>query len=331
MSKVEELLEQQFNKIAINPKDQNRNLAHLHADFAEIIALLRNEDFFSAAELINRYKACNIRAKDLDVDCDEDDTEAEKEDAYDRWAQQVFMILLDRQNLYKDDYPFQVDSTSIKLTDSSSIKGKKRVYLILLLCANLNYFSKLQSILTSEFEMLSFLVLKQFMSPNAQVKQFGKNSDYKGSAQEKISALADDMMGVEINRREFRKILGNQERGLDVVGWHPFSDRYSNFLAILGQCACGKEWYKKLSETKRFHNYFRFEKLKPVHALFVPGALFSKAVEAGGDFFQSDEFDDVLCFERFRILEFIEDTKFLAGLDSNKAVEFAVNYQEDLV
>lgn len=331
MPSIKELLEQQFNKLVIAPKTRTKNLAHLHADFAEIVALLRNEDVFSAADLINRFKSCNIKAKDLDVDCDDLDSEAEKEDGYDRWAHQVFLILQDRRGIYADDYPFEVDSTSIKLIDSKSIQGKKKIYLILLLCANLDYFTKLQPILTTEFEQLSYSALKEFVSPKAQVRQFGKNSDYEGTAQEKIRALANDMMGIELNLRDFRKITGNQERGLDVVAWYPFSDQYSNFLSILGQCACGKEWYKKLSETKRFHNYFRFEKLKPVHALFVPGALFSKAVESDGDFFQSDEFDDVLFFERLRILKFISDENIINELDSNAVVDYVIEYEEDLV
>lgn len=330
MSSLEEQLEQQFNKLTVTPKNHTKNLAHLQADFAEIIALLRNEDLFSAADMINRYKSFNIRAKDLDVDSDDQDSEAEKEDGYDRWAHQVFIILQDRQSLYGEDYPFEVDSTSIKLINDESIQGKKRVYLILLLCANLNYFGKLEAVLTSEFEHLSYSALKEFI-PTAQVRQFGKNSDYNGTAKNKIRALAKDMMEVELNDREFRKITGTQERGLDVVGWYPFKDKYSNFLSILGQCACGKEWYKKLNETRRFHNYFRYEKLNPIHALFVPGALFSKAVEDDGDYFQSDELNDVLCFERLRILEYIKCVDVLKGLDSNKVVEFAIRYEEDLV
>lgn len=330
MSSLEELLEEQFKHLEIPPKNHTKNLAHLHADFAEIIALLRNEDFFSAADLIHRYKTFNIRARDLDIDCDDQASEAEKEDGYRSWAHQVFMILLDRQAIYGEDYPFEVDTTSIKLMDTQLIQGKKKIYLALLLSANLNYFGKLQAVLTSDFEHLSFSALKEFM-PKAEVRQFGKNSDYDGTAQEKISALAADMMEIELNQREFKKILGNQERGIDIVGWYPFSDKYSNFLSILGQCACGKDWYKKLSETKRFHNYFCYEKLYPIHALFVPGALFSKAVEFDGDIFQSDELNDVLFFERLRILEYIEDVDVLEGLDSKTVVEFAILSQEGVV
>ena len=170
-------------------------------------------------------------------------------------------------------------------------------------------------------------MLKKFLPEHAIVKQFGKNSDYAGTAQEKIIALAHDLK-VKIKEWEIKTIEGNQERGLDVVGWLPFQDGYANIVSVFGQCACGKEWYKKQNETRRFNSsYYLFEKLDPIHAMFVPVALNRTTT-----FYQSDEVvNGTLLFERSRILEFIGDAGFFDGLKSKQIVDRCINYQEDLV
>src|SRR5690606_40523503 len=69
-----------------------------------------------------------------------------------------------------------------------------------------------------------------------------------------------------------------------------------NFLSILAQCACGKEWYNKLDETRRYEKYFDFEGLHPIHSVFVPYNLISHAKKT---FFQNDEIKvPTLVFER---------------------------------
>lgn len=153
----------------------------------------------------------------------------------------------------------------------------------------------------------------------------GKNSDYSGSAQQKITALAFDL-NVLLDNHELEKVEGNQERGLDIVGWIPFSDRFANLLCILGQCACGKDWTSKLSETRRFEfSYFRFKKIQPIHAMFIPRGLFHNK-----DVFQSDEICGSIMFDCNRILNLIADEKFFNKLSSQFLVEAYVDSLEDV-
>ena len=64
----------------------------------------------------------------------------------------------------------------------------------------------------------------------------------------------------------------------------------------------------------------------PTHVLFLPSALFFH-----DDFFQSDEVTNSLVFERFRLLEFIQDTNFFDHLDGKEIVEYCIRFESDLV
>lgn len=326
---IEESLLEQFTGFSLVPERHTANLAHLYADYVELMALIQNGDWFSAADLVKRFKDYDVTVPEVSTRVagpalNDEPTAAEIDDRYDSWAQQVFSQIAARQSLFAADYAFDVDHECIRLT--VEISARQKIYLMLVLCSNLKYVPKLQSVLTADFEQLAAEVMKVYLPASAFVKQLGKNSDYAGDAQDKIRALAADMK-VALNAREFNKILGTQERGLDLVGWIPFKDEYANLLSILGQCACGKDWHSKLSETRRFDNsYFVFEKLKPIHALFVPRSLTYRK-----DLYQSDELSDVLLFERSRILQFIRDEAFFDGYDAKAVVEYAIEFAEDLV
>ncbi len=204
----------------------------------------------------------------------------------------------------------------------------QKLYLILLLSSNLNYFGLVEPELTKEFESISFHALKTILPSNGKIKEFGWNSDFKGTAKEKIIELAKDL-NVETKEKEIKNILGNQERGLDLIAWIPFEDRIPNMLTILGQCACGKNWKSKQRETKKFEDtYYQFYRLKPITTLFVPYSL----SQSSDMFFQSDEIDPgTLLFDRKRILENITETSFLKALKSKLIVEECIKFENNIV
>ena len=312
----DEKLEEQLKKMSLTPVSMTRNREYFYGDFAELVALFANGNYFTCADLIDRFNDFNVSIRsrraeaydemgnELDIEIDDgmgselanelgntedgviDDeiasSQAERVDEKETWATSVFAILQKRYEIYGADYPFEVDDKKLRL--NQPVTARQQIYLMLLLAANLNYFEHLQPTLTSEFEQVAFEVLKRFLPKHAIVKQFGKNSDYEGTAREKISALARDLK-VKTRESEIATILGSQKRGLDVVGWLPFQDAYANVLSVFGQCACGKDWYRKQNETRRFNSsYYLFEKLDPIHAMFVPAALNRKTT-----IYQSDE------------------------------------------
>ena len=61
--------------------------------------------------------------------------------------------------------------------------------------------------------------------------------------------------------------------------------------------------------------------------MFIPYAL----ARDSNSFFQSDELDNRLLFERKRILDNITDTTFFDNLDSKQLIDCCIEFEEDTV
>ena len=312
---------------AIGKPNFTSNQIHLYADYVELIALFSN-DLVSKSDIIDRLYdedielICNIVSSETETDIAS--LQPEIDDKTNEQVLSFFELIKERSILFKGDYPFIINADSVILKENLSVKNM--IYLSLLISSHLNYFDKLQPELTSEFEKISYQALLNYLPANAKIKQFGKNSDYKGSAKTKIINLANEI-GIKYND-EVNEIIGNQEKGLDLIAWIPFNDRIPNITTILIQCACGKDWYKKQSETRRFeHTYYNFYRFKPIHSMFIPYSLYRDS----GKFYQSEEIDNKLLFERSRILENINNTDFFKSMKSNNIVQKCVDFVEDTV
>jgi hypothetical protein len=309
------------------------NLVYLYADYVELLTLFSNGSFVTSSDVLDRFEdegLLNLKVKISEEDYeDKDEDRAEVNDKYEIFMDGVFRLVNERSNLFRGDYPFLVGNDKLILIENEEISERQKIYIFLLLASSLNIFLLFKPELTKEFEILCSEVLKNFLPNHAVVKSFGKNSDYQGSAVEKIRSLAADLK-ITIDEDGFGEISkkGNQDKGLDLIGWIPFEDTVPNFLAILGQCACGKDWNKKLNETTRFENYMRFHRLKPTHSMFVPYSLanFTKPV-----FFRNDEITNHLIFERKRILNYLSDLTFFENLESRALVNRCIEYEEGLV
>lgn len=303
-----------------------RNLIYLYADYVELVSLFSGQNFISTSDILDRLKDEGvIKQRKSDKD------QSEANDNNERLIDSVFRLLHERSLLFQNDYPFLMRGTEhIILKEEAEITQRNKIYIYLLLSSSLDIFSDFQPELTTEFEFLCAETLRNFLPEHAIIKSFGKNSDYTGTAVQKILALASDMK-VEINNSSFSQIStrGMQEKGLDIVGWVPFSDKVANFLSIFVQCACGKDWHSKLAETSRYNRYFDFHVLNPTHVMFLPYNLISFNKN---DFYRNDEFGtDKLVFERKRILNYLSNTDFFNHFKSKLLVEKCIKYQEDIV
>ena len=170
------------------------------------------------------------------------------------------------------------------------------------------------------------------MPGNSILKQYGKNSDYSGTAISKIKSLANDLgfSSDDIDEYEISSISerNTQEKGLDIIGWIPFDDDCMNKFVILGQCACGKKWTDKYHETRRYEEYLRFYKLRPCHSIFTSYSLINQAerkFHKSGDILR-----DTLIFERKRILSLVDD-ELVDSLESKNLVDKCIEFEEDVV
>lgn len=273
-------------------------LRHYICDFIEIYSFFYKENV-TKAEIRDLFDDYDFNLAKVCGDSISELSEAEINDRKEEEITYLFQCLEYRQNLLSINYPFLIiNQNSIKT--KSTLTNENYVYLVFLFASNLHIFKEYQSQLTSEFEYLVYQIIKNFFPTHTIIKQFGKNSDYTGTAREKIRLLASDM-NISLREEEVAKIRGNQEKGLDIIAWVPFKDKSSNMLVYMFQCACGKDWVKKFSETRRYSAYFDFYQLKPIAVMAI-----SYALNIMGDFEKSDDIvsSESLLFDRLRLMEF---------------------------
>ena len=274
-----------------------------HADFIELWTAFTDSEEVSYGDIQDRFYG----------EPDENNS-AEVNDSNEIFIRRIIGLLEERAVLFGEAYPFGVDiSRGISLKKNLTVR--QSLYILLLCSSSLDVFNALNAELTSDFEALSFHALKNFL-PNAVVRAFGKHSEYRGNAPEKILQLAMEM-GISLDGKEFAQINPRnvQERGLDVVGWIPFPDHCPNKVVFLCQCACGKDYALKQHDTQRFANYLNFYKTRPQHTLFIPYSLIRMQ---DGQFFHSDDIQKgFLVFERLRMLALLpQESGILESLQS---------------
>lgn len=322
-----EKIRDSFSSIKVSLTDKpTANLTHLYADYVEVVSLFSNRNAVSSTDILDRLRDDGMLLKDKKRDEDQAEDNDVKEDLIDK----IFRELQNRPYLYKDDYPFELsEGNKIILKDNVENNTRQKVYIFLLLASNLSIFGLFEHELTTEFEIISYEALKNFLPSKAVIKEMGQNTQYSGNTISKIKQLADEI-NIKIDEEALKQISAkaNKEKGLDLIGWIPFEDGLPNLLLILCQCACGTEWYKKLSETGRYENYLRFYRKKPIHTMFIPYSQINY-LERG--FYQSDEITNTLLFDRKRILNQLIDTSFFDTLNSKLVVEKCIEYEEDIV
>jgi len=280
----------------IDKPDYTKTEINYFADFVELIALFTKYDGVTFGDIHDRF----FGTKEYDT--------IESKDKDEAFLNSIFNMISERISFYAIDYPFDYQNNET-LTLKQDLTFKNKLYLSLLISSKLDIFNSFKSDLTTDFEKVSYVVLKEFLPTRAIVKEFGKNTQYQGNAISKIKQLANEL-DLHIDDYELGSVSerNTQERGLDVVGWLPFADKCGNKIVFLCQCACGKEYESKQHDTRRFENYLQFYKTNPQHTIFIPYSLINVREKK---FYHSDLIEkDYLVFERKRILEYHNDNSF---------------------
>jgi len=295
----------------IDKPDYTKTEINYFADFVELITLFTKYDGVTFGDIQDRF----FGTKEYDI--------IESKDKDEAFLNSIFNVIAERICFYAIDYPFEYqNNNTLKLRQSQTFKNK--LYLSLLISSKLDVFNSFKSDLTTDFEKVSSIVLKEFLPGNAIVREFGKHTQYQGNAISKIKQLASEL-DLHIDNYELSNVpeRNTQERGLDIVGWLPFADKCGNKIVFLCQCACGKEYESKQHDTRRFENYLQFYKTNPQHTIFIPYSLINVREKK---FYHSDLIEkDYLVFERKRILEYHNDNSFEKSMSFkivNKILEY---------
>lgn len=297
---------------------------YLYADYFELMALFNNKNIITKGEVLDRLKDEGIITQ-----VENQDNQAEENDENEAFVRNIFLLIAQRNISFNTDYPFNYSNECISLKDD--LNTKQKLYIHLLLSSNLYLFPKVfESYLTTEFELLSEEALKNYLPDFAIIKSFGENSEFKGYTKNKIKQLAK-LMNIDSQDPFLETIAdkGTKDLGLDIVGWLPFEDTIGNYLSIFVQCACGKDWNKKLSETKRYNRLLKSYLSDFKHSLFIPYSLINYN---NSTFFEHHEFGEpILLFERKRILSLIKDENIFSRLNTTEFIDRCIVYEEDIV
>ena len=307
---------------------------HYYCDYIELIALVNN-DIIANSDIFDIFNGDGkIKIK---KDLNDEYLSTNKSKIDDKWKNIIdswFEILNLREELFSLAYPFSIKNNSIKLKSNLTIQQK--IYIFLLLNSNQKYLNKNKNLLTSDFEELSLIALKNYLPTKALSYRFGKsmlNYDrYEGKLINKIDLLAQDLKyKIQYDKDDFDE-NDNGDGGLDLVSWIPFEndENQNNIQIVLCQCATGKEWFKKQYETEKFTSNFINFKTTVSKVIFIP---YDGRQENRRFTEQKEILNDVWLFDRIRILNLLKNNeKEILSLKSFDAiVDKIIEYEEDIV
>lgn len=151
--------------LTIDKPDAPKYFTHIYADFVELNALFLKEQvtLSDISDLLNDVKDANIIEPD---DSLPQMSKPERNDIIEQRIRDIFYVCVERAGIYSaSEYPFELTNKTIIL--KTSLTERHKLYLMLLLSSNLNYFKSFNDVLTKEFELLSFHSLRSYLSPKA--------------------------------------------------------------------------------------------------------------------------------------------------------------------
>ena len=290
--------------------------SHHWEDWVELCCIANLDGEADVTSIADRLREERDTRKEEDFpdedDADERDVEADwalKSDKHDLRVKEWFISLANRARMLGDAYPFELNAENSTLKLRAKLTPAHRLYVALLMMANLHYFGSSQSDLTSSFEEIGVAVFRWLLPAHADVHRFGKGPDnkgrYKGHIWKKIKQLADDLVcDPKCTKGEFAP-NDNGDAGLDLIGWVSWKDSAPGRLLILGQCACTPEWAKKQDEASGARWASRLDFVThPMTVILIPFFLRTPS----GAWHRRTDFSGHLVIDRLRLLRTLAGT-----------------------
>ena len=285
--------------------------------------------------LVDRFKEGRDTGSKLEEEAEDDEAPDEElkeessasDEQLSEKAEELFRHLKYREGAFGRKYPFAVDMTHRRLTLRGTA-GARRLYIFLLLAANLRYFKSLTHRLTTDFEAISKVALERILPASAKVYFFhgaGRSGRYKGKLFEKMKFLAGDIfekMSVEADDFDEHDV---GDGGLDLVGWVPTGDSSPGILICFGQCACTDKWVKKQREPLAVDQVMSL-KAAPAKITFIP---FCFRRPTGGWFYSHSV--ETVVIDRLRLMTTLTDSRRYSKLASFEKLSELVKGAEPVI
>lgn len=265
------------------------------ADFWEIQSLINPGIYISRANIISTLSKGTDEIYHEGIES-EDDTIDDGLDAV--------LIELDRRFSFTNQkYPFTLKRNSIKINEDESTLTL--IYKYMLLCTRLNMReSKIQNGLdgTQLFENLSSYVANKYFGVDSKSFVFGtaEPGSFKTKTEDLIRKIGE---GDSFKNPNNNPPTANDD-AIDVVVYKDFSDKRIGKLIAFCQCKTGTHWkndMRKLNPSEFCSKWLLTTPiLIPIPVVFICDTLHEEMNFYGTQL-------NYLVFNRFRILEYIED------------------------
>jgi hypothetical protein len=293
--------------------------SHTWVDYIELMCMLSPDQEVSTYDVSERFR----RGSDLGEGAAAEAWDSEEPEKGDGDAgsgpeasdkeqlrvEDLFAHLRYREEAFGAAYPFRLSEDGDTLFVKNRLTLRQKLYLSLLLSANTAYVTRGASKLTSSFEIISSLALKELLPPYAEVYVFGSNSSgrhsrYRGNVLEKVRKLAEDLNEkIDLEEGDLPPTSSGDE-GLDLVGWVPWSDAAPGRLLIFGQCACTGNWVMKQhsSSAQAWNRKIRFT-ARPANIAFIP-LCFRRP---DGSWHKPGDIHESIVIDRLRLIYLLRD------------------------
>jgi len=212
-----------------------------------------------------------------------------------------------RKEAFGRFYPFEnVTRNNFDLADKLS--SQQRLYLALLVCANLPFIEKsAHKTLTDTFEIIAFNAFVEVWGPYGTVTTFGKNtSSYSGNKTERLNKLFSDIGNTSHFTPNSFRVGDSGDGGIDLAAWKTLDDyQTTHYFSALAQCACSRnDWQKKQAEIK----VDKFSSISQVtnkwsEILFTPVCFRGN----NGEWAVPADVSSGILFDRLRIIKALEN------------------------
>ncbi|HAT2781368.1 TPA: hypothetical protein ACJIWU_004383 [Enterobacter chengduensis] len=288
----------------------------LWADFLEIRSMVHPDKAFSRGDLDSVMRA--------------QPEEFNREQSSAKWRLGTDFIR-QRINIFGDSYPFSLsaDGDTLSLENYDDLENIKKLYLSLLICANIKYIPlATRPTITRSFELISLPIFTSLMPRGYQVYPNwaggGADARYTGLLIEKYQAIARDIRceTTTFKPRDF-KPRDSGDGGIDIVAWHPFGDERDAIPAAFVQCGCSKdEWRHKQLEP----SYAKLGSKMPVTHPWASYYFLPQDLRwMDGDWAYKADIGGAILVDRLRLINLARENELIDALPPTPYVDDAVS------
>ncbi|MCT1588447.1 hypothetical protein [Morganella morganii] len=329
------------------------NEPYLWADYVEILALINLDHSFSRGDL---YSTLQAQPEAILAEAEEaenesiDDTEDENDANVRRRARRsVSRAYVDRKwnfainfvrqriELFGDSYPFTLsdDNDTVEIRDITGLELShlEKLYLALLICANIKYVqlgSRRQ--VTHSFELISLPIFESLMPNGSIIKACwaagGQQAPYTGTLFNKFTNIASDIRcSANFKARDFSR--GNSgDGGLDIIAWHPMGDSRDAIPISFVQCGCSQEeWEAKQLEASPAMLYSKF----PVAHRWATYYFLPQDLRwIDGEWAHKSKLGDAIFVDRLRLINLTRNAEFIDHSMNIEYLDTILNIENEI-